>query len=75
MKKTVDKVPIILSFIEELWQKKKSEYEDKGLNNKFACFFGSEVVDTSVGGNLSPLYFCDDDDLIKFLQEAIRGKE
>jgi hypothetical protein len=79
-----DKVTEILCLMKTLWDLTKEQYiglqeiqhgggkiTQEELDNKFANFFSSHVVDTSVGGNLSPLFHWPDQDLIEELKEQI----
>ena len=82
----MDKVTTILDLLKDLWNIKKDQFiglqpvevepgktEEMEIDNQFANFFSSEFIDTSAGGNLSPLFDYSDDDLIVILQNLIKG--
>lgn len=79
-----EKAVIILDLLKELWELKKHQFvgmqpltdrsgnvTEELVTNQFPCFFNSEFVDTCVGGNLSPLYHYNDNELISVLRESI----
>lgn len=81
-----DDVVIILDLLKDLWQQKRWKFtgpqlvtygigdvREELVDNKFSSFFSSEFVDTSVGGNLSPLYDFNDAELIELLKGLISG--
>jgi len=81
-----EKAVVILNLLRDLWELKKYQYvglqplyskhgkmTKEVVTNQFSCFFNGEFVDTSVGGNSSPLYDYSDDELIELLTELIQG--
>jgi hypothetical protein len=62
-----DKIDSILMLIGEVWDEVKKSEPDMD----FAYFFNAHIVDTCIGGNLSPLFAYTDDDIESLLQAKI----
>lgn len=79
-----DPVKEILTHMLTLWELKKEHYagihevnlvggktKKELMVNAFANFFNCEIIDTSVGGNMSALFTCTDEELADDLKKQI----
>ena len=74
MTKADQRVADIISLLGQLWEKRAAQ-QYYTVPNRFANFFNCDVCDTSTGGELTPLLFCEDNDLLDHLRLALERDE